>query len=450
MAFTARNRNSLPIVLAAVVGLTLLVARNVADAAQAPVGLGTATSFAVLAGTEVTNTGNTVVNGDLGVSPGTAVTGFPPGTLNGAQHTGTDAVAVQAQTDLTTAYNDAATRMPSTNLATELGGTTQPAGVYNSPTFGITGTLTLDGANDPNAVFIFQAGSTLITATNSVVALINGAQACNVFWQVGSSATLEVDSTFVGSVLALTSISAKTRATVQGRLLARNGAVTLDTNTVTRPACAASTTTTTAATTTTTTTTTTTPAPTTTTVAPTTTVPPTTTTPVASTTTAPATTTTTPVASTTTAPTTGTTTSPPAASVGGASASPSTVAPGQQTTVAGGGFRAGQTLQATLDNSPGVLATTVSDTAGNFVVSVTIPLTTSAGSHQIVVSGTGFNGEARRVFAEVQVAGSSTGFGLTGGPLSALGVAGVVSIAAGVMMVGLSTRRRIRRPGRPR
>ncbi len=208
-----------------------------ARAAQAPVDLGTAGSFAVLAGTTVTNTGPSTVNGDLGVSPGTAVTGFPPGTVNGAIHSA-DAVAAQAQSDLTTAYNDAAGRGPATAESADLGGQTLTPGVYASTANpNLTGTVTLDAQGDPNAVFVFQMASTLITASGSNVALVNGAQACNVFWQVGSSATLGTNSTFRGTILALTSITATTGATIDGRLLARDGAVTLDTNTITRPVC---------------------------------------------------------------------------------------------------------------------------------------------------------------------------------------------------------------------
>ncbi|WP_433278493.1 ice-binding family protein [Pseudonocardia xinjiangensis] len=208
-----------------------------AQSAQAPVGLGTATSFAVLAGSTVTNTGPSVISGDVGVSPGSAIVGFPPGiVVNGVFHAA-DAVAAQAQDDLTTAYNDAAGRSPVTAVGPELGGLTLAPGVYGGGTLQITGTLTLDAQGDPNAVFIFQAASTLITASASDVSLINGADPCNVFWQVGSSATLGTGSDFVGTILALTSITAQTGADVEGRLLARNGAVTLDTNTITRPDC---------------------------------------------------------------------------------------------------------------------------------------------------------------------------------------------------------------------
>jgi len=173
-------------------------------------------------------------------------------TLNGQLHL-TDAVAEQAKVDLVTAYNDAASRGPTTTVATELGGQTLTEGVYASAagTFGITGTLTLDAQGDPNAVFVFQMASTLVTASASSVNLINGAEACNVFWQVGSSATLGTDSSFSGNILALTSITLTTGATVEGRALARNGAVTLDTNTITRAVCSSPATTTTTTTTTT-------------------------------------------------------------------------------------------------------------------------------------------------------------------------------------------------------
>ncbi len=231
----------------AMVGVGLVAGTPAASAAQSTVGLGTATSFAVLAGSTVTNTGPSQITGNLGVSPGAAVTGFPPGLVNGAQHKA-DAVALQAQTDLTTGYNDAAGRTPPTAVSSDLGGQRLVAGVYKAAgPLGLTGTLTLDAQNNPNSVFIFQAGSTLITASNSTVALVNGASPCNVFWQVGSSATLGTGTTFVGSILALTSASLKTGATVNGRVLARNGAVTLDTNTITRPNCSTTPTTTTTA-----------------------------------------------------------------------------------------------------------------------------------------------------------------------------------------------------------
>lgn len=213
-------------------GLAVILAGTALAAAS--VNLGTAKSFAVLAGTTITNTGATTITGDVGVHPGKTATGFTTVTLHGAKHLG-DAVALSAKNSLVTAYNDAAGATPVTNVPTELGGTTLKAGVYASDTLGLTGTLTLDG----KGVYIFQAASTLITAPNSKVALINGATECNVYWQVGSSATLDTSTSFKGTIMALTSIAMKTGATLQGRALARNGAVTMDHNTINSSACAA-------------------------------------------------------------------------------------------------------------------------------------------------------------------------------------------------------------------
>jgi hypothetical protein len=180
--------------------------------------------------------------------------------LSGALHVA-DAVAQQAKVDLVTAYDQAAGSGPATTVATELGGQTLTAGAYNSAsgTFEITGTLTLDAQGDPNAVFVFQMASTLVTASASVVNVINGANACNVFWQVGSSATLGTGTVFRGNILALTSIALTTGASIEGRALARNGQVTMDTNTITQAACTQQITPTTTTTTTTTPTSTTTP-----------------------------------------------------------------------------------------------------------------------------------------------------------------------------------------------
>jgi hypothetical protein len=211
-------------------------------AGQAPVVLGSASTFAVLAGSTVTSTGDTTVNGDLGLSPGTAVTGFPPGVVNGAIHAG-DAVAAQAQLDLTTAYNDAAGRtVGAITVAGNLGGQTLTPGLYKS-TSSLeisSGDLTLDAQGDANAVFIFQMGSTLTTTVGRQVILSGGAQAANIVWQVGSSATLGTTSGFKGNILALASITVTTGAAVEGRLLARNGAVTLDANTITIPSATSS------------------------------------------------------------------------------------------------------------------------------------------------------------------------------------------------------------------
>ena len=212
------------------------VRQSTAHAQTPTVNLGRADPFAVLGGQTVTNTGPTVVNGDLGVSPGSAVTGFPPGVVNGTIHAA-DATAAGAQVDLTAAYIDAATRTPTGGLPAAIGGLTFTEGVYNAPAaVGLTGTVTLDAEGDPNAVFIFQIGSALTTASGSVVNLINGANPCNVFWQIGSSATLGTGSTFAGNILALTSITVTTGVTLNGRALARNGATTLDSDLINRPA----------------------------------------------------------------------------------------------------------------------------------------------------------------------------------------------------------------------
>ncbi len=230
-----RRGGSAGIALLAALGLTALLAAS-AQAQSVP--LGTADGFAVLAASTVTNTGPSVVSGDLGLSPGTAVTGFPPGTVTAGTIHAADAVALQAQNDLTTAYNNAAGRPSTASVSGDLAGRTLTPGVYTSASsLGLSGDLTLDAQGNPNAVFIFQAGSTLTVGAGSRVLLIGGAQACNVFWQVGSSATVGTGAAFAGNILALTSISLTTAATLYGRALARNGAVTLDTNTVTRAGC---------------------------------------------------------------------------------------------------------------------------------------------------------------------------------------------------------------------
>jgi hypothetical protein len=237
-------RSTVPKIYIAVIALVASLALASGSQAATSVGLGTANSFAVLAGAGVTNTGPSVINGDLGSSPNPSVTGFggaPNGTINGATHQA-DALAAQAQADLTTAYNNAAGQGPVITLATELGGQTLTPGVYNSEsgTFGITGTLTLNGQGNPDAVFIFKTATTLITASASQVLMINGAQPCHLFWQVGSSATLDTGSAFAGNILALESIQLNSGVTVLGRLLARNASVTLINDTVTRADCAVS------------------------------------------------------------------------------------------------------------------------------------------------------------------------------------------------------------------
>ncbi|HVC23302.1 MAG TPA: ice-binding family protein [Candidatus Dormibacteraeota bacterium] len=219
-------------------------------AAATTVGLGTAGSFAVLGGQTVTNSGLTTLEGDLGVTPGSSITGFPPGTVS-APYTTYDggAQATAAEADLTVAYLQAASEVPPTyeTASTDLTGLNLGPGVYQTDTtasgadgpLSLSGTLTLTGG--PSAVFLFQTASTLTTATASSIVLAGGASACNVFWQVGSSATLGgglAPNAFVGTVMALTSISVANGVTVTGRLLARNGGVTLLDDNINASACA--------------------------------------------------------------------------------------------------------------------------------------------------------------------------------------------------------------------
>src|SRR6202790_2944655 len=219
---------------AAALGLMGATALTSPSHAQAP-SLLTAGSFGVLAGSTVTNTGSTVINGNVGVSPGSAITGFPPGLVNGATHAA-DAVAAQAQIDNISAYNVLAGRPITTNLTGhDLGGQTVIARVHGFNTSAqLTRTRTLNGQGNPNSVFIINIGSTLTTASGSSILLINGAQGGNVFFRVGSSATLGTSTSFAGDILALTSITLNTSAKIIcGDALAQNGAVTLDSNTIT-------------------------------------------------------------------------------------------------------------------------------------------------------------------------------------------------------------------------
>ncbi|MDZ7779980.1 MAG: ice-binding family protein [Gemmatimonadota bacterium] len=198
--------------------------------------LGAAEPNGIIAGTEVTCIDLGTIDADVSIHPGSDVSGFPPCTITGVQELAT-AVAEQAQIDLVNAYDQLAGLPcdPSNAIVADLGGTTLPAGVYCTESgIGVTGTLTLDGGGDPDAVFIFQAGTSLTTAGD--VVLINGAQAANVYWQVSSSATLGTASQWQGNILALTSITLVDNANLNGRALARNGAVSLGTNnTITLP-----------------------------------------------------------------------------------------------------------------------------------------------------------------------------------------------------------------------
>ncbi len=247
---TSRGRRSrrLAVPMAVVSIAAMLMVSQTANAGIVPtVPLGTAANFSVLGGQTVTNTGPTVLGQSLGVDPGPAVVGFggpPNGTVLGSTEVA-NAVSLQAQSDLTIAYNDADGRVPEffqTNP--DLVGSTLIPGIYAATAMGplsLSGHLVLDGQGNSAAVFIFETDSTLITGPGSSIELINGASECNIFWQVGSSATLATGSLFVGTVMALTSISVQTGAVVHGRALARNGSVTLDNNVFTAPSCIPST-----------------------------------------------------------------------------------------------------------------------------------------------------------------------------------------------------------------
>ncbi len=247
------NKNLVTAVVAVCLALSLA---GLVRAAQSTVNLGTADSFAILAGTGVTDVPTSTITGDVGLSPttGAAITGLTCAEVTGTIYT-VDAAGpscrvvnpgllTTAKNDLVTAYNDAAGRTPATVVPTELGGTTKTPGVYTSAstTFGITagaGPLVLDAQGDPTAVFIFQmnSGATgLVVGPGSTVSLINGAQACNVFWEL-NTATINTTAVFKGNILALTSITVANGANIEGRLLARNGNVTLINDTITRSTC---------------------------------------------------------------------------------------------------------------------------------------------------------------------------------------------------------------------
>jgi hypothetical protein len=233
------TRNSVSV--RTIVGLITLLSGAARASAQTAPSLGAAQSYAVLGGSTVTNTGPSVIGGDLGLSPGTAVTGFPPGIVSGGAIHAADAAALSAQNSLVTAYNSAAGQACTLDLTgQDLGGKGLVPGVYCfSSSAQLTGLLNLNAQGNAAAVFVFKIGSTLTTASGSSVVMSNCGSQCNVFWQVGTSATLGTATSFAGNILALSSITATTGANVIGRALARNGAVTLDTNNITPASCAA-------------------------------------------------------------------------------------------------------------------------------------------------------------------------------------------------------------------
>ena len=240
MSVPTRSRRTRRIRAALAIALACCAAPAAAQASK--IDLATAQAFVVLGGATVTNTGPSVLNGGLGVSPGAALVGFGlPAVVNGASHSA-DAVALQAQADLTTAYNVAAGQpvSPSNDLTgTDLGNRTLLAGAYRfTSSAQLTGALTLNAEGDPNAQFVFEITSALTTAPGSSVVLVNGANPCNVYWQVGSSATLDTTTAFQGNLMALSSISLNNAATVIGRVLARNGQVSLINNVLDSSRCA--------------------------------------------------------------------------------------------------------------------------------------------------------------------------------------------------------------------
>jgi hypothetical protein len=242
MNLPASRRGGIALIAFTMAAVPIMIGGAAGASMVATVPLGTSAAYAVLGGSTVTNTGNSTLDGSLGLWPGTSITGFPPGrVLAPGTVDATNAAAQRAKSDLTVAYGNAAGRPVDATTTADLANLKLQPGVYAGPSrspLGLTGPLVLDGAGDLRSVFIFQTNSTLITASGSTVTLINGAQECNVFWQVGSSATLGTSSVFRGNILALASVTVTNGVVVHGRALARNAAVTLDNDTFVRPTCA--------------------------------------------------------------------------------------------------------------------------------------------------------------------------------------------------------------------
>jgi Ice-binding-like/Bacterial Ig-like domain len=239
VTFTATITGALDLAGNAVATTTWTFTTGLTTTGQSPVNLGSASTYAILAATTVTAPGAIVVNGDLGLFPGTSVTGFPPATVNGTININNPA-AMAAQADLLTAYNNLAGLPAGTTKTGNVGGTTITPGIYTAPATSLavsSGNLTLDAQGDTNAVWIFQIGSTLDVTPGLQVILANGAQASNIFWQVGSSATIDTTAVMQGNILAFTSITVNGGATLNGRALALNGAVTAGGSGASLPGC---------------------------------------------------------------------------------------------------------------------------------------------------------------------------------------------------------------------
>ena len=238
LSLNLRSANNMRLGVASIAAVGLLVALPGSAQAATAVPLGNADSFAILAGETITNTGGaSTISGDIGLHPGSAITGIPDFTQPAPVIHAADPVALAAKESLQVAIDNASGQLPVNTLLPELGGVVVTKGIYTAGTLLNSTTLTLDAQGDPNAVFIFRTAADLTTAVGSNVALINGAQACNVFWQVTNSAVLGGGSNFTGTILARDSISLGTGAVVAGRVLAYTGSVTLLGNTITRPSC---------------------------------------------------------------------------------------------------------------------------------------------------------------------------------------------------------------------